>query len=164
MLGHRRAFLELALALDQPVLVLGMDRAAPLPLGQHPGEVGIFGDQQIAGRAAHEDLDPGATRHPLQLRQFVGVVRRGADEEGGVAPQPAARVAPLLCEGVGVGDQRLGVRHVEDGGDAAEGRRRGTGAQVLLMLEAGLAEVDLGVDDAGQHVQAADVEDALGFR
>ena len=53
---------------------------------------------------------------------------------------------------------RLGVGHLEHRRDAAEGRRGRAGGEVFLVLEAGLAEMHLGVDDAGQHMQTAGIQ------
>ena len=111
-----------------------------------------------AGRAAHEHLDAGASRQPLQVGEFADVLRRRADEEGDVDPGAALGATALVGEIGGADRRRLGVRHLEDGGDAADRRGGGAGGEVLLVFEAGLAEVDLGVDDAGQDVQAGAVD------
>ena len=53
----------------------------------------------------------------------------------------------------------LGVGHLEDAGDAAQHRGAAAGFEVFLVLGAGLAEMDLGVDDAGQDVKAGAIDD-----
>ena len=55
-------------------------------------------------------------------------------------------------------DGRDRVRHVEHGGDAAEGRRDRAAREVLLLRIAGIAEMHMHVDRAGQHVHAGDVD------
>ena len=58
------------------------------------------------------------------------------------------RVSPAVSVfGVGVG-------HLEDRGDAAEHRRGRARRQVFLVGQARLAEMHLGIDDAGQRMQA----------
>ena len=99
-------------------------------------------------------LMPAEASQPLQRRDVVDVLARAADIEGEVAEHAMARAlapcrpAPRRC------GERLGVGHLEHGGDAADHRGAAAGLQVLLLLQARLAEMHLGVDDAGQHVQA----------
>ena len=52
----------------------------------------------------------------------------------------------------------LGVGHFEDAGDAAHDRGAAAGFEVFLVLGAGLAQMHLAVDDAGQDVQARAVD------
>ena len=59
--------------------------------------------------------------------------------------------------------QRIGVRHFEHRGDAAHHGAARTGFEVLLVGEARLAKMHLGVHHAGQDVQALAV-DHLGGR
>ena len=59
--------------------------------------------------------------------------------------------------------KRIGVRHFEHRGDAAHHSAARTGFEILLVGEAGLAKMHLGVHHAGQDVQALAV-DHLGGR
>ena len=77
--------------------------------------------------------------------------------EGVVGPHPVAGPGQLVGQGVRIGGGRLGVGHFEHGDDPAEGGGAGAGLQVFLPLQPRLAEMDLGVDDAGQDRQAAGV-------
>ncbi len=86
--------------------------------------------------------------------RLLDVLRRRADKEGDVGPHAALGAAALVGEIDDTDRRRLGVRHLEDGGDAAHCRRGGAGAEIFLVFEAGLAEMHLGVDDTGQDVQA----------
>ncbi|MNE60998.1 hypothetical protein D3C80_1561810 [compost metagenome] len=118
----------------------------------------VVGDQQVAGRGAHEDLDPAAARQALQIGQMLGVLVRAADVEGVVRPHPVVGPHQLVGHGLGIGRVGIGVRHLEHGDDAAQGRRAAAGLEVFLPLQTRLAEVDLGVDDARQDRQAGGVE------
>jgi hypothetical protein len=71
--------------------------------------------------------------------------------------RPLAR-SSLSARASGIGGGGLGVRHLEHGGDPAQDGGAGPALQVFLPLQAGLAEVDLGVDHAGQDRQALGVE------
>ena len=73
-----------------------------------------------------------------------------------VARRPCRRAPSALVVG------RLGVRHLEHGGDAAQHRRPAAGRKIFLVLEAGLAEMHLAVDHAGQDVQAGGVDGLAG--
>ena len=64
------------------------------------------------------------------------------------------RARDLVGKRLGGDRQRVGVGHLEDGGDAAHHRGARAGLEVFLVLGAGLAEMHLRVDDAGQDVQA----------
>src|SRR5439155_11466166 len=64
----------------------------------------------------------------------------------------------VVGDGTGVVDG-LRVRHAADGGEAAGRRGAGAGLHGLLVLVAGLAEVDVNVDQAGTHDLAGRVED-----
>jgi hypothetical protein len=116
-------------------------------------------DQQLAGGRAHEDLDAGRARQPLQLGRLGDILVRAADEEGEVAMHAARRALDLVGERFGARRQRIGVRHLEHGGDAAHDRAREPDSRSSLWL-AGLAEMHLGVDHAGQDVQARGVDDS----
>jgi len=76
------------------------------------------------------------------------VLMRAADIEGVVAMHAMVRALQLVFEGCGIGRGRIGVRHFEHGDDAAHDRGLRSSLQVFLPLQAGLAEVHLGVDDA----------------
>jgi hypothetical protein len=130
--------------------------------GQHALDALVVGDQQIAGGGAHEHLDPAAAGQPLQFAQLVGVLMRAADIEGVVAVHAAPGARQLVGQRLGRDRVGIGVRHLKHGRDAAEHRAARAGLQVFLPLHAGLAEMHLGVDDAGQDGQAARVEHLAG--
>ena len=56
----------------------------------------------------------------------------------------------------------IGVGHLEDRGHAPQDRRSGAGREVFLVDEPRLAKVHLGVDHAGQDVQAPRLEHLVG--
>ena len=146
---------------------LGSITFSPLAVGLalagadlHP-RLATQGLQLVMGKQAA--AAQGAARvQALQFGQMVGVARGRADVKGVVAMHPvqAARelvMHPLRRVGVGIG-----VGHLEHGRHAAEHGRARTGLQVLLVLEARLAEMHLTVDHAGQNVQAGAVDDIAG--
>ena len=63
---------------------------------------------------------------------------------------------PLVVE------RRLGVGHAADGGEPPRHRGRGAGGDRLFFLIAGLAEVNVNVDQAGRDETAGRVDDAIG--
>ena len=155
---------EQRLARVQPVFVLGVDGCPAAAACEHPAQGRVVGDQQRTGRTAHEDLDAGAARQSFQRAQFFGVCIRRTQEEGKIAPGPPFGAAQLVGQRrrrIRVGRR---VRHFEYGGDAALGSAAGSALQIFLVLQPRLAEVDLGVDDAGQDVQAGSIEPFGGAR
>ena len=143
-----------ALAGVQARLVLAVKGdAAPHLREQRPQHRRIV-DQQIAGGRSHEHLDRrGAFQH-FEPRKIVDVVRRGAGIEGEIAMHAARRPRDLIGERLGGYGRRIGIRHVEHRRDAAQHGGAAAAFQVLAILAAGLAEMHMAVDDAGQDVQA----------
>src|SRR3546814_4101515 len=86
-----------------------------------------------------KDLHPAAARQALQLAEIVGILRRGADEEGMVAPRAPFRACQLFLQRCGVDRGGVGVRHLEHGGDPAH--HRGAGAALEVRSEAHTSEL-----------------------
>ena len=106
----------------------------------------------------HADPGPAAVHQPqlgeLLAGQALGdrADRLDVDQTGG----PPEVEDPLGGLG-GVGD-RAGVRHGEDRGEPAHGRRRRAGGDGLGVLAPGLAQVGVQVDQPGQGDQPVGVE------
>ncbi|MDZ7786712.1 MAG: hypothetical protein U5K73_00790 [Halofilum sp. (in: g-proteobacteria)] len=129
--------------------------------GEDPVEdLGVV-HQQIAGRRAHEDLDPGRGAR-IQLHQGVEVVAPRAEEKTVVRACAPLGAAVLVLEGLGRQRRRLRVRHLEKTGHTACDRGRRFGGDVGLVLHSGLAEVDLVVDQARQQPAAVSLDDPVG--
>ena len=146
----------------QTVLVLGMEGSAAPRAGQDGGHARIVLDQKVAGRRSHEDLDARRPGQPLQLAELGRVVARAADPEREVAMHAAGGARKLVGQRLGAGGERPGVRHLEHRCHAAEDGRAGAALQILLVLQAGLAEMDLAVDHARQDVKAAAIDPLAG--
>src|SRR5262249_58354624 len=56
------------------------------------------------------------------------------------------------------------VGHVNDGGDAAAYRGSRAGGEIFLVGETGVAEMNVGVDQARKDVEAGRVDHLLSFR
>ncbi len=149
-------------ALAQAPLILGMEGGAPLDQRQDARQRLLVVDEQIAGGGAHEDFDARGAGELFEGRKLLDIVARGADEKGEVAMHAPAPARDLGGERLGAHRCGLRVRHLEDGGDAAQHRRPAAGFQILFMLEPRLAEMHLGVDDARQHMQAGGIEGLAG--
>ena len=128
----------------------------------------LEGFQHGAGRG-RGDLAESVAHIELEADHAAGDQRRHVGD-GVVAEQAVEAEIDagfLRGDGVlggkrrGVAGRRDGVRHVEHGGDAAERGGRGAARPVLLVRIAGIAEMDVNVDGAGQDMQPARVE---GFR
>ena len=135
-----------------------MKCGAPLDEGKDAGERLLVVDQKVAGRGAHEDLDAGGAREPLQPGQVLDILTRGADEEGEVAIHAPAPALYLVRQSICAHGHRLGVRHLEHGGDATKHGRPAAGLEVFLVLEPRLAEMHLGIDDTWQDVQTGGLQ------
>ena len=142
-----------------------------------PGLLGVLRDHAVERldvlqrpahqhRVAHalavvgEDPDPGrGVGHRPELGQSLAGQPDGDRADGvdvavaGLAAQPPH----LLDHAGGVGD-RLGVGHRVHGGEPAQRRGAGAGLDGLGVLPAGLAEVGVQVDQAGQRDQPGAVD------
>ncbi len=149
-------------ALAEARLVLRMHRHAAAEVLEDCAEALVVADEEIAGGRTHEHLDAGGAGQALKLADVGGVFLRAADEEGEVAMHAARGALDLVGER-GFGDcQRVGVGHLEDGRDAAHDGGERTRLEIFLVLGAGLAEMDLRVDDAWQDVQPRAVDRLAG--
>ncbi len=153
-----------ALALVQAILVLGMKRRTAADRADDLAQALVVLHQEAPRGRADEHLDARAAFRALQHRQLLEIVARAADVEGEVAVH-AMRAAPDLVGERLLGDrQRIGVRHLEHPRDAAHDRGARAGLQILFLRQAGLAEMHLRVDHAGQDMQALAVDDFGGAR
>ncbi len=150
---HICAVLHQREALAQAGFVLGMNRDAAAAMAEHAFQALILGNQQAAGRRAHEDLHAGAARHQFGLGERVDILFRGPDEEGVIDPGAAFGAIQLVLDVPRVECVGIGVRHLEDRGHAAERGTGRAGFEIFLMGEAGLPEMHLGIDGAGKHRQ-----------
>ncbi len=105
---------------------------------------------------------PAEELQALQRRDVIDGLTRAADIEGEVAEHAVAGALDLVGQRLGADGQRLGVGHLEHGRDPARDRGAAAGLQVLLLLQARLAEMHLGVDDARQHVEVGGIDDLGG--
>ena len=92
------------------------------------------------------------------------VLARAADEEGEIAVHVVMGAGDLVRERRGAGGQGIGVRHLEHRRDPAHDRAQRAGNEIFLMREAGVAEMHLAVDHAGQHVQPPAIHGLRGRR
>ncbi len=103
-------------------------------------------------------LTPAGAGQTLELAKVLSVLARRADIEGKVAVHAVMRARNLVGERLRGHRQRIGIGHLEHGGDAAQHRTARAGFEIFLVGEARLAEMHMAVDHAGQHVQAAAVD------
>ena len=150
------------LAVLQPVFVLGVVGDAPASRAHHALQVFVVLHQQVAGRAAGEDLDAAHAAAEFQLRQFGDVLLGAADIQTDVAPRLALDVVLLPRQPVGIDDRGRRVRHVEHRGQSAQHRGPRAGGDRLHRLVAGIAQMHVRVDQAGQHVQPLGVDRLIG--
>ena len=101
--------------------------------------------------------------HVTDLRKGLALLATGkrADWTDVAEVGRTTTVDLVAYAGTRVGDG-VGVGHCRDVGEAAMGRGAAAGGDVLLVLEAGIAEVDVHVDEARNQVLAAGV-DHLGL-
>ena len=100
------------LALVEPRLVLAVEGGAAAGLLQDRQHARVVGDQQAAGRGAHEHLDARRAGQPLELGNVGDIVVRAADPEGEVAMHAAlgaARACRRAPPRVVVGGSVLGI-------------------------------------------------------
>ena len=154
------------LALVQPIFVLSMEGGAAAGLRQDRRHPRIILDQEGARGRAHEHLDARRAGQALQLGHMFGVLMGAADPEGEIAVHAVQAARHLVGQGFRGRGERIGVRHFEHRRHPAQHGGARTGLQILLVGQAGLAEMHLRVDDAGQDMQprAVDALPGAGLR
>ena len=128
---------------------MGYDELAALgeELVEHVG----FVDQHVARAAAQEELDGGVAQG-VDGQQVVDIVVGGTEHESVVDGTLISGQRLFVFEVGEGGGLRIGVGHVDDGGDTPGKRGSALGGEVGLGGEARVAEVDMGVDDAGYDI------------
>ncbi len=101
---------------------------------------------QLAKGHVEIHLEPGGSRG--QAGGYIRVVRPGAQELGVIATCLCAGSGEAQLERVGIEDGRLGVGHGQHGGESASQGRGGAAVPVLLVEGAGLAHVNVRIDQA----------------
>ena len=146
--------------------VLGVDAQRQPGLGDVPEHVlahAVVREGQVADGLAEEDLvahrsDPG---HGQDL---VGVGLHHHAQQREIQQRLLLGQPLLLLHLLGMGHRRDRVGHVHHAGDAPGDGGAGAGAEVFLVGHAGLAEVDVPVDQPGQDMLAPGVDLAGAFR
>ena len=139
------------------VLLVEGDRATAEPLVlQRPAHDSGVGDRQaVIAEADRAGLAQLGHLGQLLSTHVAGHGGEEADRDGGLSAGPLAQRADIR----GGGDGRLCVGHREDPAVAARRRRAAAGLDVLLMLMARGAEVDVGIEEAREGVQALGLDD-----
>ena len=104
-------------------------------------------------------LMPAAPGKRLQLGKLIDIVAGGADEEGEVAMHASGRARATLSASASalvVGGLVFGISNTAVTPPSTAERL--PDCEIFLVLEPGLAEMHLRVDDAGQNVQAGRVD------
>ncbi len=150
--------MRMRLALVEAIFVLGMEGGAAADHLEDAAQAFVVLDQQRSRGRTDEHFDAGAARRTFQLRQILNVLARAADEEREIAMHAMVAGLDLGGERFLGNRQRIGVRHLEHGGDAAHHGAARAGLEVFLLRQPGFAEMHLRVHHAGQDVQALAVD------
>jgi hypothetical protein len=153
---------HLAAARERPLLAVERDPRARgrRVLERAPEEARRLDRHPVVrepGRARLGELD-----HLGQLLPGLGLRDRGeeADRHLGLGAGPLDERA----EHGGRVDDGVGVRHREDGAEAARGGRARAGTDVFLVLAAGRAQVHVRVDERRREHEARRVDQAVAVR
>ena len=151
-----------------------LDRGRVLRVDDHLRPVGGQHAQvllELLGRQRRELLHAGVGHEALepedagvvQPAQVADVARDRAAPEADVDVRGVPRGLPLDLQPVDGGGRRDAVeRHVEDRRDAARRRGAGGGREALPLGAAGLVDVHVAVDEAGQQHLVVGQVDGLG--
>ena len=119
------------------------------------GDVGELVDPGVAEERL-EPEDPGVG----QRLDLVGVARDEAAEEPAIDPEPPPGGVPLGGQGVGRGRDRVAVeRHVDQRRDPPDGGGGRRGREPLPVGPARVVDVDVGIHQARQDEEVAEVLD-----
>ena len=103
--------------------------------------------------------------HQAELGELLAAEPAG-DRADGLHVDEAGRAAEVVhpLGGLGGVGDRAGVGHGQHGGEAADGGGLRAGEDRLGVLAAGLAQVGVQVDEAGQRDEPVGVDDARAAR
>ena len=135
--------------------VLHDQRAEVAAIGQRPAhDRGVHHRAATVGEADRAGILEEAELGHLAAAQPLGQRGGGIDAHLGLV----AGASGDEIDQRDVVDDRVGVGHGDDGGDAAGGRRLSGGSEGLAVLGAGLADEDAHVDQARRDDGAAAVD------
>ncbi len=161
-LGGDRAFVHMPVVRQRPLLAVQCELAS--------------GDGRVLERAAHHsgrrdgnavvgEGDRAGVSELRHLGQLVAALaaRDGGEEADGDLGLAARRLHECAecCGGV---DDRIGVRHREDGAESAGRRGLRAACDRLLVFAAGRAQVHVRVDERGRQYKACTVDDPMLVR
>ena len=146
-----------------------------------PGDLAVLGERDVEPERVLE-----RTSHQQRVLHAVAVVGEDPHADGGefgergeLVTVPAdgdrrcrkhvAQPGPHALAADEVDDldavlRRVGVRHGDDRGEAAERRGTAAGLDRLGLFLAGLAQVDVEVDESGAHHTAGGVDQLVSLR
>ena len=130
------------------IFAVGADRQRRLC--EDPLERLLVIDKQVARTRTDKNLDAW---RPLDAGQLCHVGTSGRDVENVVDQTLFGGEGQLCVEACLRGGGGPGVGHLEEGRDATLRAGAAGGGQVFLVREARLAEMHVGIDDAGQQMQ-----------
>ena len=119
----------------------------------HPG---VLHTGAVVGEHPHSQPDQLGHGHQVDAPTAHGDGRRGVH----VAARPGAEVLHLAHHRRAV-DGRVGVGHGDHGGEPTQGGAPGAGLDGLGVLPAGLAQVDVQIDQSRRHHAAGRVQRAV---
>ena len=129
----------------------------PRPARRRRAEPPVGGVEQVGlGHVGGEELEGDGPERPQRLDVLQRPAQHHLEADVDVDPAPGQR--DLLAQLVRRRGPGLVGGHVEHGGDTAQRGGMGSGGEVLLVGEPGLAQVGMGVDEAGQHHAARRVD------
>ena len=135
-----------------------MEGGAASNVFQDGGDAVVVLDKQRAGGRPHEDLGSGTAGQALKFAQEMGILTGSTHVEGEVAIHAIGGPLHLVSEGFLGRGQRLGVGHLEHGGDTTLDRRPAPGIEIFLVFGTRLSQMHLAVDNAGQDVEPGAVD------
>ena len=138
------------------VLAVGRDRQGGL--GEDRLEAFLVVDQHVPRARPDEDLDSGRALRPTEFIQILGC---GTYIKAVIDDTASGCKCKLVPERIDRDGLRHGVGHLQERGHPSGRARAAARAQVLLVRQPGVAEVDLVVDHAGQKVQPGGVHDVI---
>lgn len=142
-------------------MFLGQSQEGFLQLGFVHGREFLGHGRRRAVQRALEAHDAGGQ----QGRQLVAVAGNQAAPEANIHIDLAASRRRLGLEARHAHSGRAGVGgSVNDGGEAAGGRRLGGRNEALPILPTRLIDMDIGIDEARHQDQVPKVEHRLGLR
>src|SRR5258708_380712 len=148
------------------LLILGMQQSHDTTLAQDLEDTcNICQVRDSSGSSSmpsSEDFD-ASNQVWIDLVDFVDIIDRGTHVDGKIGVGTARVTLDLVLNTNDCCSGRFDIGHIKDGGIATSEASTSAMRNILFVLQAGLTEMTMNLNQARQHILAAKIQDMIGL-